>query len=257
MMFKLALPLLFLGISLSAQTNATFTFNASATYTASGSSYAILATGTGTLSGAGTAQLLATTTLSTIAGIAANSPITTSVTMIFSNGDVLLGQLVIPAGYVVPQLGQVISAVATFTVTGGGGSFAGASGLFSNITVSAAVNGTAMVQGSGNGTIWTPALHTVGTPSYSGSFAHFASGVGWETIITLVNKGITNAQAEVNFYDESGIPRPCPWTFRKALRPPPPRAIRNSSNPAQWRLSKAREARRSALDRRNFSPTAR
>lgn len=212
-MLKLALPLFWLCVSLPAQTTATFNFSANVTYVQSGSSIAITSSGTGTLSGFGTSQLLATANIPKIAGLVPSTPVISSVTMIFPSGDVLLGQLNIPAGYVVPQLGQTVSAVASFTITGGGGAFAGASGLFPNLNITATASGAASVQGSGNGTILTPGAHIIGTPSYSGSFAHFASGAGWETIVTLVNNGSSNAQAVLNFYDESGNPSTVPLDF--------------------------------------------
>jgi hypothetical protein len=89
-----------------------------------------------------------------------------------------------------------------------------ASGFFPNLTISATPNGTTTaVQGSGTGTILAPSAHVAGTLSYAGSFAHFASGAGWETIITLINKGTASAQAQVNFYDESGNPATVPLDF--------------------------------------------
>jgi hypothetical protein len=140
--------------------------------------------------------------------------------MVFGTGDVLLGQLVVPAGYIVPQLGQTSSAAASFTIVGGSGAFANASGSFMNLTVSATPTGNNVsVQASGSGTILTPSAHVIGTPSYTGSFAHFASGGGWETIITLINKGTTNAQAQVNFFDESGNPSMLPLDFPQGASP--------------------------------------
>jgi sugar lactone lactonase YvrE len=42
--------------------------------------------------------------------------------------------------------------------------------------------------------------------SITGTFAHFASGAGWQTGLTLVNTGYGQANGYVNFYDESGNP---------------------------------------------------
>jgi hypothetical protein len=214
-MLRTALPILFLCVSVHAQTNSTLTFNATGTGTAAGAGLSFLVTGTSTLTGFGTAQLLASSTIPTLAGVVTGTPITSSVTMIFSTGDVLSGQLVVPAGYLIPQLGQTTSGAASFTITSGSGAFLNASGYFPNLTISSTPTGSASasIQGSGTGTVLVPSAHVAGTLSYAGAFAHFASGAGWETIITLVNKGTASAQAQVNFYDESGNPSTVPLDF--------------------------------------------
>src|SRR5580698_8913928 len=213
-MLRIALPLFLLGATLPAQTNSTFTFNANATANSASGGLAIAVNGTGTLTGFGTAQLSSNFTIPSVSGLVASTPITSTVIMVFSTGDALLGQIIVPAGYIIPQLGQTTSAAASFTITGGSGGFVNASGSFSNLTVSATPTAnTITIQGSGTGAILTPSSHVTGTPSYSGSFAHFASGGGWDTIVTLVNKGTANAQAQVNFYDESGNPATLPLDF--------------------------------------------
>jgi hypothetical protein len=213
-MLRIALPLIFLGVTLPAQTNSTLTFNATATANSASGGLAIAVNGTGTLTGFGSAQLSSNFTIPSVSGLVASTPLTSTVIMVFNTGDVLLGQIVVPAGYVIPQLGQTTSAAASFTITGGSGGFVNASGSFSNLTVSATPTAnTITIQGSGTGAILTPSSHVSGTPSYSGSFAHFASGAGWDTIITLVNKGTANAQAQVNFYDETGNPATLPLDF--------------------------------------------
>jgi hypothetical protein len=213
-MLRTALPLFLLSLGMEAQTSSSITFTASATATPAGAGFTIMSTGTSTLTGFGSAQLLAAASVPNVAGIVTSTPITSSLTMIFATGDVLSGQLVVPAGYLIPQLGQTTSGAAFFTITGGTGAFLNASGYFPNLTISATPNGTTTaIQGSGTGTILTPSAHTAGTTSYAGSFAHFASGAGWETIITLVNKGTASAQAQLNFYDESGNPATVPLDF--------------------------------------------
>jgi hypothetical protein len=212
-MFKITLPLICLGTLLPAQTNSTLSLTATATATASGGGFIIMGTGTSTLNSFGTAQLFANGTIPSLNGIVTTTPITINMAMVFSTGDALSGQLVLAAGYVIPQLGQGVFATPTFAVTGGTGAFAGASGSIP-INLTENRNGTAIsIQGSGTGTLLLPSSHTTGTPSYSGSFAHFASGAGWDTIITLVNQGTTSAQAQVNFYDESGNPSTIPLDF--------------------------------------------
>ncbi len=212
-MLKIALPFIIFCTFLPAQTTSTITFNANATATASGGGYTIAATGTGSLTGFGSAQLVGYGTIPTLSGLVTTTPITTSLTMVFSTGDALSGQLVLAAGYLIPQLGQTVFAAPTFTITGGTGAFAGASGSFPNLNLTATAGAATNVQGTGSGTILTPASHIPGTLSYSGSFAHFASGAGWDTIITLVNHGTASAQAQVNFYDESGNPATLPLDF--------------------------------------------
>ena len=133
-MLRTALPILFLCVSVHAQTNSTLTFNASGTGMTAGAGLSFLVTGTSTLTGFGTAQLLASSTIPTLVGVVTSTPITSSVTMIFSTGDVLSGQLVVPAGYLIPQLGQTTSGAASFTITSGSGAFSNASGYFPNLT---------------------------------------------------------------------------------------------------------------------------
>src|SRR6202011_5860328 len=47
----------------------------------------------------------------------------------------------------------------------------------------------------------------------AGSMAHLASGGGWKTAIILLNNGAAQAQAQVNFFDDSGNPLTLPLTF--------------------------------------------
>lgn len=220
-MLRTALSLFFLCVTLPAQTSSTFTITATAVVTSTTSSgLSIQTNGTGTLTGFGTAQVSSTFNIATTTGIVGSTPLTATVVMIFGNGDILLGQIVVPAGYFVPRLGQTTSAAASFTITGGSGAFVNASGSFPNLTVNATPNGNnTNVQGSGTGTVFTPSAHTTGAPSYVGSFAHFASGAGWDTIITLVNNGAASAQAQANFYDESGNPATLPLDFPQGAAP--------------------------------------
>jgi len=220
MMLRTALPLFFFCAALPAQTSSTFTMTATAAATAStGTGVSIQVNGTGTLTGFGAAQVSSTFNVVTT-GLLGSTPITATLVMVFDTGDVLLGQLVVQAGYFVPRLGQTSSAAASFTITGGSGGFVNASGSFPNLSVTATPTGNnASVQASGSGTVFTPSAHTTGAPSYLGSFAHFASGGGWDTIITLVNNGAASAQAQVNFYDESGNPATLPLDFPQGASP--------------------------------------
>jgi hypothetical protein len=214
-MLKIISPLLLLGALIPAQTASTITINTTAVATAAGAGYNLAISGTGTLTGFGTGQLFAYGSIPTLSGLVTTTPLTISGTMVFTTGDALSGQFVVAAGYLIPQLGQSVFANPTFTITGGTGAFAGASGYFPNLSITASGANAAgtSIQGTGNGTVLLPASHTTGTLSYSGSFAHFASGVGWDTIITLVNEGTTSAQAQLNFFDESGNPSTLPLDF--------------------------------------------
>jgi len=168
-MLRIALPLFFLCAALPAQTSSTFTFNATASATTStGGGLSIQANGTGTLTGFGTAQVSSTFTVPGTGGIVGSTPITATLVMVFGTGDALLGQLNVQAGYIIPKLGQTTSAAASFTITGGSGGFANASGSFPNLTISATPNGNnTNVQGSGSGNVFTPSAHTTGTLSYA------------------------------------------------------------------------------------------
>ncbi len=213
-MVRIAIPLILACALLPAQTTSTITFNAVGQATPYGAGFTLMATGTGSLTGFGSGQLFAYGTIASISGVIATTPVTTSFTMIFSTGDAMIGQLVLSAGYLLPQLGQTVLPAPTLTITGGTGALAGASGVFPTLTVTATPNGAnATLQGTGTGVLLTPASHVTGTLSYTGSFGHFASGGGWDTIITLVNNGTASAQAQVNFYDESGNPSTVPLDF--------------------------------------------
>ena len=166
-MLRIAFPLLLLCASLPAQTTSTFTVNATATASATPGGFAIVMAGTGTLTPFGTAQVSSSFTISTQSGIVGTTPVTAALVMVFGGGDVLLGQFIVPAGYLIPQLGQTASAMASFTITGGSGRFVNASGVFQNLSVSATNGNSIAVQASGSGTILTPSAHVVGTPSYT------------------------------------------------------------------------------------------
>lgn len=60
-----------------------------------------------------------------------------------------------------------------------------------------------------------PPLDLIGTNG--GSFAHIASGTGWQTTFVLVNTGAAAAQATLNFFsDVTGAPLPLPLSFPQA-----------------------------------------
>ena len=54
-----------------------------------------------------------------------------------------------------------------------------------------------------------------------GSMPHLAAEGGWNTTFTIVNKGTTAAQTQLNFYANDGNPLPLPFTFPQIFPPPP------------------------------------
>ncbi len=64
-----------------------------------------------------------------------------------------------------------------------------------------------------NGRAFTtlPALTAAGAGN--GSMAQVASGGGWQTTFTLVNSGLSSAEAQLSFFDNNGNPLALPLTF--------------------------------------------
>jgi len=184
------------------------------TATAAGANYAITFSGTAMLSGLAPAMLYASGTANLIT-VATTGNVTGDFAMLFASGDALTGQITIPAGYLVPALGQTANATGSITVTGGAGNFAGASGSFPTVTGSGTSTGalSSHLTASGNGTLRLPLVHAPGTLTYAGSMAHLASGGGWKTTVILLNNGASPAQAQVNFFDDNGNPLTLPLTF--------------------------------------------
>jgi hypothetical protein len=180
---------------------------------AAGSNYTFTLNGTANLSGFASAGLYASGTASLIS-VAMTGAVTGDFAMLFANGDALIGQLTIPAGYLVPALGQSTSAVGSITVTGGAGNFVEASGSIP-ISGMGTVTGplSAHLTASGSGALRLPSVHVAGTLAYAGSMAHLASGGGWKTTVTLFNDGASPAQAQVSFFDDSGNPLTLPLAF--------------------------------------------
>jgi sugar lactone lactonase YvrE len=68
------------------------------------------------------------------------------------------------------------------------------------------------LRANGNAITTLPVLAQVGTTG--GSFAHVATGGGWETLFTLVNTGTGTASFTLNFYDEqTGVLLPLSLLF--------------------------------------------
>jgi hypothetical protein len=176
--------------------------------------------GAAQITGLGSAPIFATGTVSSLSG--ANAGVVTGTYAIFyANGDLLTGQVSVPAGFVIQSIAVPAGATGTITVTGGTGSFAGATGTFSNVTGSGTATGTftSNIQASGSGSFKAPAFRAAGTLSFAGSMAHIAAGGGWKTIVTVLNNGTTAAQARVSFFDEAGNPLSLPLTFPQGGTP--------------------------------------
>src|SRR5260370_8882337 len=160
--------------------------------TASGANYIFTFSGTANLSSFGSAGFYASGTTN-LGSIGTTGTVTGDFAMLFASGDSLTGQITIPAGYLVPTLGQTVNAAGSATITGGAGNFSGASGFFPSITGGApppGLLGTHLAP-SGSGTLRLPAFHLAGTLAYARFLAHFASCCGWTTTIILLNNGAT------------------------------------------------------------------
>jgi hypothetical protein len=158
-------------------------------------------------------------TVASVSALTVTSTITGTFSLIFPEGDVISGTILIPAGLLIPSLGQTTGATATITMTGGTGRFANAAGSYLSFAISGTNTGqgTGTFQGSGSGTLSTPAFHVAGNVVYLGSMAHLASGGGWKTTIILTNNGSASAQARLNFFDENGLALMLPLTFPQGL----------------------------------------
>lgn len=197
-------------------TSRTININANAIATQTGSSYTFSLSGTATVSGInGNGTFLASGSLASLTGVTANDPVTSFASIAYPNGDTLLARIAVPAGYVVPTLGQPATNTATMTIIGGTGAFAGANGAFTSLPLSVSITGpnTATISTQGTATIATPSLRNQGTLSFGGSMGHIASGGGWKTTITAVNSGTTAAQVELRFFDDAGNPLSLPVTY--------------------------------------------
>ena len=209
------IALLAWGLAAQAQSTSTLSLSGSTNAIAVNSGFSYALQGTGTLSGFAPAVFFTSGNVASVNALNIASTITGTFSLIFPEGDVLSGTILIPAGLLIPSLGQSTGATATLTVTGGTGRFAGATGSYPSFTISGTSTGagTATFQGSGSGTLSTPAFHVAGTSVYSGDMAHLASGGGWKTTIVLLNNGSVSAQAKLNFFGDNGLSLVLPLTF--------------------------------------------
>jgi hypothetical protein len=215
-MTKVWLTILLLPSFAAAQqgTPVTLSFAGDGVATASGSNFIFTFSGTANLSSFGTANIYASGTTN-LTSIGTTGTVTGDLAMLFPSGDSLTGQITVPAGYLIPSLGQTVNAAGSITITGGAGNFVGASGFFPSVTGSGTATGltSSHVTASGSGTLRLPSFHVSGTLAYAGSLAHLASGGGWKTTIILLNNGSAAAQAQLNFLDESGNSLALPLNF--------------------------------------------
>jgi hypothetical protein len=219
----LVLSLLSAGLALAQQGNTvTITIAGAGAVALSGLEATFTVDGTAIITGLGSAPFFAAGTISSVNSAGVAGTVNGTYVIVYGNGDLLTGQLTIPAGFVIQNIGVPAGATGSITVTGGTGSFAGATGAFSNVTGSGIATGTftSNIKASGSGAFKAPAFRTTGTLSYAGSMAHVAAGSGWKTTVTLVNNGTAAAQARVSFFDESGNPLPLPLTFPQGTLAP-------------------------------------
>jgi len=90
-------------------TPVTLTLAGDGTATAAGANYAITFSGTAMLSGFAPAMFYANGTANLIT-VATTGNVSADFAMLFANGDALVGQITVPAGYLVPALGQTAAA---------------------------------------------------------------------------------------------------------------------------------------------------
>ncbi len=186
-----------------AQTVSTISLTANATASpAATGGYNYTVAGSATVTSFGTANLTASGFVSDISSLKQTTPIAGNFTFDFGGGNTMTGSFSIPAGIFLPQIGGSTSATGTLTISGGTGKYAGATGFFSNLGGMGTATGiyTSSFTAQCTGTITTGAS----TASGAASMAHYASGGGWTTIITLINTGSAAANVEVDFYDENG-----------------------------------------------------
>lgn len=169
-------------------------------------------TGAGSLTGLPEAGVFqASHTLPNLIGLTDSSPLPLTGTLVFPSGDSLFVRVSVPAGFFVPSLGQPANNNCTIMVVGGVGALAEASGYVPSTLASLDIAAQGdNFQLSGAASLYAPYLRTRGAPTFAGSLAHIASGAGWKTSITLVNSGISAAQAQIRFYDDAGSPLTLP-----------------------------------------------
>ena len=219
----LFLPLLASAIVHAQQGNTTtITINGAGSAALAGAGASFTVNGTALVTGLGSAPFFAAGTISNISSANIASAVGGTYVIVYPNGDLLTGQISIPAGFVIQSIGVPVGATGTITVTGGTGAFAGATGLYTNVTGSGTATGTftSNIQASGSGSFKAPNYRVAGTPSYAGSMAHVAAGGGWKTTVTLVNNGTAAAQVRVNFFDDAGNPLTLPLTFPQGVAAP-------------------------------------
>jgi len=192
----------------------TISLTGSAVAVQTGSNYNFTIAGSGSVTGFGNAQLSGSGVFD-LGTVVTLGPINGTISLIFSDGDVLLATFSIPPGVLIPQLGGTVGATGSVKIIGGSGKFTGASGSFTGVSGSGTITGaqSTSFQLSGTGTVSAPAALTPGTLTYRGSIAHIAAGAGWKTTLTFVNTGTTASQLHLAFFDESGAALSLPVSY--------------------------------------------
>ena len=122
-----------------AQSSSTLSVSGSTSAIAVNSGFSYTLQGTGSLSGFGTGVFFTAGTVASVNALNVASTISGTFSLLFPEGDVVSGGVLIPAGLLIPSLGQSTNATATVNVTGGTGRFAGATGTYPSYSLSGAV----------------------------------------------------------------------------------------------------------------------
>jgi uncharacterized protein (TIGR03437 family) len=165
-----------------------------------------------TLSGNATVTALGNATVAgsgsfTLTSLTATTPLVANATFTFAPGDTLAMTVRVPAGVVIPALGDPGSATGNATIIGGTGKYEGATGSFPSLTGTGMATSltTATIQVNGNGTVTVPAppppaINAGGVISASayGGFAEIAPG-SWIEIYGTGLSTTTRSWASADF----------------------------------------------------------
>ena len=178
------------------QTPANLTLSGNAVLTG-GNGFAI--NGTGTITGLGSAVLSGAGSVSnSLLSGQTTGPIPGTFTLVFSSGDVIVGNFSIPSGILVPFVGQTVTTTGFVLMTAGTGKFAGVSGSFPSVTGSGTSTGTSSSSFS---------LSGAGTISVGQKILpQFAFGGGWYSALYFTNNGTAPASFPVSFTADAGTP---------------------------------------------------
>lgn len=191
-----------------------------------------LLTGTPTAQGNYTPQFTVTDSIGATASVSLALAVTTLPTLQITTGQVLpagivgtfYGQQLLASGGVQPYSWSLVSGSLPLGL------------LLSNV---GGITGTPTTTGTSTFTAKvTDAASNSQTQTYSitvglgliGSMPHLAAEGGWNTTFTIVNKGTTLAQSQLNLFDSGGQPLPLPLAFPQIFPPPPVAASLSSAS---------------------------